>query len=78
MRYVFEVLPGLLLLYGTFVLGQVNQRRKNHDKRDSHAVVRAARQVVFAHSSIDMGGANMSAALKGLELALDEWDAKAL
>ena len=75
MRALFEIVPALVLLYGTFLLGQVNQRRKNADKRDPHEVVRTSRNVLAAHN---YGSPNQTdLAYKELQLAVDEWDAKA-
>lgn len=74
MRALIELLPVLALLYGTFLLGQVNQRRKHKEKRDVHPVVKAARTVVVAEQ---VGGPSVVTAIRGLEIALDEWDAKA-
>lgn len=74
MRALFEVLPALALLYVTFLLGQVNQRRKHAEKRDVHPIVKAARTVVV---SKQVGGPSISTAIDGLEIALDDWDAKA-
>lgn len=75
MKALFEILPALLLLYGTFLLGQVNQRRKNADKRDPHTVVTAARNALAAHHYGSPIQDDL--AYKELQMAVDEWDAKA-
>lgn len=68
------LIPALAVLYVTFLLGQINQRKKYADKRDPHAVIKAARTVVVAQQ---VGGPSVPTAIAGLEIALDEWDTKA-
>ena len=73
MRFVLDVVPGLVLLYVTFLLGQVNQRRKYKDRRDPLPVIQAARGVLTERNIRGDGG--ISNAVAGtLQLALDEWD----
>lgn len=71
MRAVIEIIPALLLLYGTFLLGQVNQRRKYKDRRDPLPVIAAARNAVV---SKQVGGQSIFTSLESLEIALDAWD----
>jgi hypothetical protein len=70
---VVELLPVLAILYGTFLLGQLNQRRKLRDQRDPLPVIKAAR-TLLTERNVRGDGAVSNAAAGGLQLALDEWD----
>lgn len=64
-----------VMLYGAFLLGQVNMRRKQRG-RDPLPVIRAARSVVTsAIINADRGSSpTHQLAVRELKLALDDWD----
>lgn len=72
-RDLVALIPVLLVLYGTFLLGQVNQRRKYADRRDPLPVIAAARTVLAEREVRGDGGISEGAA-GGLRVALDKWD----
>jgi len=71
---VFELLPVLAVLYGTYAFGQHSQRRK---QRDPLPVIKAARTLLTERNVRGDGGVS-NAAAGGLQLALDEWDLRPL
>ena len=74
MRALLEVLPGLVLLYGTFLLGQVNMKRKYKDRRDPLPVIQAARHVVVSDEICENVPGNLHVAVAALASSLDKWD----
>ena len=76
MKAILTLIPTLAVLYGTFLLGQVNMRRKYKDRRDPLPIIQAARNVC---TTADMGGvapSNLKTQVQLMQLALDDWDLK--
>ncbi|MDP9182150.1 MAG: hypothetical protein M3P04_05175 [Actinomycetota bacterium] len=74
---IVELVPVLAILYGTFLLGQLNQRRKYRDRRDPLPVIQAARTLLTERNVRGDEGVS-NAAAGGLQLALDDWDLRAV
>ena len=72
MRALIEFVPVMVVLYVTFLLGQVNQRRKNKDRRDPLPVINAARTLLVERQVNDYKVSDHSAGM--LAIALDQWD----
>ena len=70
---LFELLPVVAILYGSYALGQRNQRQRDRDQRDPLPVIKAARTLLTERNVRGDGGVS-NAAAGGLQLALDEWD----
>lgn len=75
-RELVGIIPALVILYGTFLLGQVNMKRKFKDRRDPLPVIHAARNVIAAANMGGAAPANLKTQIGLMELAIDEWDLK--